>query len=374
MWFQRLDIHDLRNLADVRLELSPGLNYFYGANGAGKTAVLEAVHLLARGRSFRSAQSNELIRHQADSVRVHARVQDEHRGEQSIGLSRSRNGRTELRINGVPGRRLSQAAELLPLQVMVPSLSDLVFGSPGVRRQWLDWGAFHVEHSYLSVLRSYLHAMRQRNAALKAVASGSLPRAGLDVWTEEVGRLGELVTEHREAYLEHLAPVLSAVANDLMPALDVTVSYRAGWDRKLPLRKVLVESVSREVKLGSTQSGPHRADVELRVGGADAGSTVSRGQGKALASAMMLSQARLLMKTARRASVFLIDDIGAELDLSHSERFFRQLSELGSQILATSNSRPTAAQAASWGGSRAPEPVMFHVEHGRIGRDTGQAQ
>jgi DNA replication and repair protein RecF len=89
---------------------------------------------------------------------------------------------------------------------------------------------------------------------------------------------------------------------------------------------------------------------------------------------MMLSQARLLMKTARRASVFLIDDIGAELDLSHSERFFRQLSELGSQILATSNSRPTAAQAASWRGSHSPEPVMFHVEHGSIGRAPASAE
>src|SRR5690606_31320241 len=109
----------------------------------------------------------------------------------TLGLSRARTGRAEVRINGQPGQRLSQVAELLPLQVMVPSLSDLVFGAPSERRQWLDWGVFHVEHSYLRTLRDYVHAMRQRNAALKAVAAGELGEADLEIWSEEMARHGE---------------------------------------------------------------------------------------------------------------------------------------------------------------------------------------
>ena len=361
MWFQRLDIHDLRNLESVRVDLAPGLNYFFGDNGAGKTAILEAVHVLARGRSFRTQHSAELIRRGAEEARVVAVVDDEHRGRQTLGIAKSRRNRTELRINGQPGRRLSEAALLLPLQVMVPSLSDLVFGSPAERRQWLDWGTFHVKPDYLRSLRGYLHALRQRNAALKAVGTGRLQLQGVEIWTEEVIRFAELVTAERVQYLDHLRPLLVEATEALMPGAAVEVGYRSGWAGDLPLRKLLGDSLAKEVKSGTTQYGPHRADVDLRVSGMQAGATLSRGQGKALASAMMLSQSRLLMRTARRSSVFLIDDVGAELDLQHSERFFSLLMELGVQIMATSNSDPAALSGLSQ-----RQITLFHVKHGTV--------
>lgn len=361
MWFRRLDIYDLRNLEQVRLELGPGLNYFYGDNGAGKTAILEAVHLLARGRSFRTPQSAELVRRDAEHLTVRAEVDDEHRGRQNLGLARWRRGRAELRINGEPGRKLSQAAELLPLQVMGPGLSELVFGGPAERRQWLDWGLFHVEPHYLATLRSYLQAVRQRNAALKALASGDIPAKALEGWSGEAARLGEAVSASRSAYLQELRPRLVETLGNLAPGLDVAVSYRTGWKAGASLRKVLGDSVPREVKSGLTQHGPHRADVDLRVGDLAAGSTLSRGQGKALASAMMLAQAGHLQRTARRASVFLIDDIGAELDLPHSGRFFSLLAELEAQVLATSNAPPAALPALP-----GPPLKAFHVEHGQV--------
>lgn len=361
MWFRRLEIHDLRNLERVTLDLGPGLNYFYGANGAGKTAILEAVHMLARGRSFRTHQAGDVVRREASALMVHAVVVDEHRGEVSIGVSRGRGGRADLRIDGEQGRRLSQAAELLPLQVMVPALSDLVFGAPGERRQWLDWGLFHVEPGYLETLRGYLHALRQRNAALKAVAARELEPADVSVWSDEMSRLGDAVTECRERYLESLQPHVVRVLEELAPGLSLSAGYRRGWAPDQSLRKVLGDSLAREVKSGVSQHGPHRADVVLRCDGLEAGTCLSRGQGKAVASALMLAQARLLLERAHRASVFLIDDIGAELDSAHSERFFALLGAMGVQVLATSNSGPAAVTRL-----QGVETRMFHVEHGRV--------
>lgn len=357
MWFRRVDIHDLRNLESASIELCPGLNYFFGENGAGKTAILEAVHLLARGRSFRTQISGDLVRRGREALTVHAVIEDEHRGEQTLGLSRSRRGGSELRINGRPGRRLSQAAELLPLQVMGPELSELVFGPPSGRRQWLDWGVFHVEPDYIRVLREYLGAVRQRNAALK----GGVSAGELDVWSDEVARLAGSVTASRRAYLDDLVPVLQSILVELAPGVPIDVRYRQGWSDVDDLRKVLGDSLPREVKSGATLFGPHRAEVEFRVEGMQAATSLSRGQGKALASAMMLAQAVLLQRSARRTSVFLIDDIGAELDLAHSARFFGLLSELQAQVLATSNSGPDAIK-------RLPNVQIrpFHVEHGRV--------
>ena len=126
---------------------------------------------------------------------------------------------------------------------------------------------------------------------------------------------------------------------------------------------MLGEWAPREVKLGATQAGPHRADVDLRVSNARAAALLSRGQAKAVASAMMVSQAQLLARGLNQTSVFLIDDVGAELDEGHNARFFQLLDDMDSQILATSTRLPR-------GGSCFAEERMtvFHVEHGRVQR------
>lgn len=361
MWFRRLEIDRLRNLSDVRLELDPGLNYFYGPNGAGKTAVLEAVHLLARGRSFRSAQIQDVIRHGSDTLTVRADVVDEHRGNQNLGTLRHRSGRGEVRINGRSGQKLSEIAALLPLQVMDPGLSELVFGPPSERRRWLDWGTFHVKPDYLRALRRYSQVLRQRNAALKDVARGTLRAPDMEVWTSDLADAAQAVDDHRREYVEEVAPEFLSMHATLAPGVEVRIDYRRGWPEGEELRKILGDSLPREVKSGSTLTGPHRADIELRSGQAPAASTLSRGQGKILASALVLSQASLLHRTARRASVFLIDDVGAELDRQHSARFFEIMRGLGSQILATSAERDPGRN-----GFTGSETTVFHVERGRI--------
>lgn len=363
MWIRRLSIAHLRNLTGIDVEFGPGLNYLFGDNGAGKSALLEAVHLLGRGRSFRSGQVADLISRDAAELLVRAELEDEHRGRQTVAMSRNRRSRGELRVNGEATQRLSDLAALLPLQVMTPDLSEVVFGAPAQRRQWLDWGLFHVEPEHLRGWRQYLHALKQRNAALKSVAAGELPESALEVWTDEVAAVGEVVTVRRRAYLEDLRPLLEAVLAELAPAVDVEIAYDPGWIGPVPLRKVLGETLPRELKSGTTQSGPHRADLLLRAEGVAAAAALSRGQGKALASAMMLAQARLLMRTARRASVFLIDDIGAEFDLAHSARFFRLVTALGSQVLATSNLGPE-----HWREGAGLDMRVFHVEQGRVRR------
>ena len=173
MWLRRLEVERFRNIEATALDLSPGFNFFYGENGAGKTALLEAVHVLARGRSFRTQQNNELIQVGGDALVIRATAEDEHRGRQALALMRSRSGKTELRINGESGRRMSQAATLLPLEVMVPTMVDLVFGGPALRRQWLDWGVFHVKPQFLALLRRYVSSLRQRNACLKGMVAAS---------------------------------------------------------------------------------------------------------------------------------------------------------------------------------------------------------
>lgn len=372
MRFSRLEISYFRNLTSVAVELSPGLNYFHGENGAGKTAVLEAVHLLCRGRSFRTQRARSLIQHDADQLVVRAVIDDEFRGLKTLAIAKDRRSRTELKVDGKPERRLSEVARVTPLQVMLPDIAELVFGGPANRRSWIDWGTFHVKPDYLGILRDYLKAVKQRNVLIRDAA----PSRELQPWTEKLVELAQRVTVARMDYLAELQPHFESALARLAPELAVQAVYYRGWSLDETLEKVLGDSLSREVKYGATQWGPHRADVQLRLQGAPASTMLSRGQGKMVASALQIAQAMLLAERDQRRTVFLIDDAGAELDTGHNVRFFELLREVGGQILATTTQEPGSDHSIArlfaqqigetWGDDQTPETQVFHVEHGVI--------
>lgn len=360
----RLEVLDFRNVEHAVLDLSPGFNFLHGSNGAGKTAALEAVHVLARGRSFRSSQLQDVIRVGSDRTVIRATVLDEHLGTQRLALQRQRSSSVEMRINGVPCARMSQVSALLPLEVMTPELVELVFGSPGVRRQWLDWGVFHVEHEFLGVTRRFNACLRQRNACVKSIGLGRLEESALDGWDTELARLGERLDELRRAHFEGLEGLIVGCLEELGADFDVEMLYKRGWDSDSRLRSVLGRTRTKDLRAGATTVGPHRADVEFRSRGQPSSATLSRGQAKVLASALMLAQADHIRASARRIGLFLIDDIGAELDARHRGRFFKALVSRGVQVLATSVDRPDASLLDECGDS-----ATFHVEQGRIDQD-----
>jgi DNA replication and repair protein RecF len=356
----RLEISGVRNLSNVSIACSAGLNLFVGPNGAGKTAILEAVHLLARGRSFRSTTAESVIQQGSEHLLVRTQLEDEHRGTVSIGLAKHRGNRTELHLNEVPERRLSDVARLMPIQLALPDSSDLVFGAPLERRRFIDWGTFHVEPLYLDQLRHYQRSLHQRNALLrylKGQQSESTQRE-LDVWTERLTALAVEVDRARRLYLGKLFPVVLTKLAALAPEVGLALSYRSGWREGEALEDCLRESIARDVKFGLTHFGPHRGDVRLSVGAGAAAATLSRGQAKVVASALRLAQAELTNEIGGRQSLFLIDDVGAELDAAHNERFFRALEATGSQVFAT------ATSAMALGSAFVGRRQVFHVEQG----------
>ena len=355
MIVEHVEVRCVRNVTAAALDLSPGLNLLVGPNGAGKTALLEALHLLVRGRTFRGRGVSFLIQHGEPALSVHLRGNDPVRGRVRLGVAKERSNETEMRLNGEVVRQASAVAGLLPMQLLLPDLADLVFGAPRERRQWLDWGVFHVKHDYVDTLRDYNRSVRQRNAVLRTDDHGTL-----EAWTSRMVELGEAVTDARRAYLEAVRPVVLDALETLAPGLDVTLEYYAGFQGD-SLAEEVGESTPRDVKLGATQVGPHRADIRLGSSRGRAAGILSRGQGKALASALRIGQARALLDEQGARSLFLIDDVWAELDDDHSVRFFGLLDDMDCQILATSTHEPGLAKAFGAGRSK-----VFHVEQGVV--------
>ena len=354
MIVEHVDIGNVRNIESGNLELDPRVNLLVGPNGAGKTSALEAIHLVMRGRSFRTTRVDRVIRHEQDAMFVAAALADDQLGIVRLGYAKQRHGKPELRRNGQVVRQASRVASLVPIQLLLPDLPELVFGSPAGRRQWLDWGVFHVKHDYAEVLGDYLRALRHRNALLREATDETLP-----AWTAQVAELGEAVAAARRGYFEQVeAEVLASLAA-LDPDLAIEFAYFPGWSAD-SLAEMLGQHLDRDVKLGATQAGPHRADLRITCASESAAEVLSRGQGKTVASALRLGQAKDLAKSGK-PSLFLIDDLGAELDETHNQRYYRLLEEMDCQIVATATHGAVADVLMRSRGGR-----TFHVKRGRF--------
>ena len=354
---RRLEINHLRNLTTVRLNLGSHFNCLVGPNGAGKTSVLEAAYLLTRGRSFRGHAVGPVIADGQEGLVVRAELE----AGRSLGIARPRRGKTVLHIDQQPTRRLSEAVALLPLNLLLPNVSELVFGAPGERRRYLDGGLFHVKPAHLTALKDFQGANRQRNALLRTWGE---PRSQqlLDVWTEAFCRHAERVHGFRADYVHELEPWVAAVLQELDVPFELELSYQSGWGDE-SLEKLLGDTVAKDVKSGTTSVGPHRADLSLVVSGASARNKLSRGQGKLVATALILAQARLLQAQTQRRSLFLIDELGAEMDSGHLARLVAVLDSATCQVIATSTRLPGEefAKLTSDG-----DLALFHVEQGQV--------
>src|SRR5882724_5185207 len=345
-----LTVEDLRCLQRAELALDPRRNLIWGSNGSGKTSLLESIFLLGRGRSFRTRNSERLIRHGQPCLTVFGRTDG--MPPQAVGVQVSRAGGTTARINGATAGSLTELSQAFPVQVIDPGVHRLIEEGGFRRRRWMDWAVFHVEPGFADIWVRYARAVKQRNAALRHQP------AQADIWNPEVARLGELIADSRRRMLDELQPLWRQTVTALS-GLDVDLHYGRGWSQDVPLAQALIDSRLRDESKGQTHSGPHRADVLVRLGGRPAREVLSRGQQKLVAIALTLVQIQLLQQRSSVAPTLLLDDPAAELDGAHLLRFIEEVSRLKCQLVFTSL-QPHSDLFGQ------PERV-FHVEQGRVG-------
>jgi DNA replication and repair protein RecF len=349
---RRLRVSSLRCLKEVEVELDPVRNYFFGANGAGKTSLLEAVFFLGRGRSFRTRQARALVSYGEAGLAVYGDVEDGSRVRRIGAAFRDR--RLERRVDATPASG-SAIAEILPVQTIGPDSHRLIEGGPSERRRFMDWGVFHVEHLYLEAWQRYRRVLGQRNASLPRAAEA---RAELRVWTEALAEAGVEIDRFRKAYVERLVPAMNEHAQALL-GHPVSIEYYRGWRAELSLAEALEASTARDRSLGHTEPGPHRADLRLHVEGRRVHDEASRGQQKLVAAALVLAQESVLATTTAARGVLLVDDPAAELDGAAFGRMLERLATIRSQLFFTGLTPPPAAD-------KSPPTAVFHVERGQV--------
>lgn len=370
----KLHTEFFRNLSPAEpASFSPSFNLLYGANGSGKTSVLEAIGYLGLGRSFRINRHQAVVQHGQQRFTVFGGLDhgfDEERNALSshalahrLGISRDvAQKETTLRVDGEGVRSLSSLAMHLPVSVIDPGVFDIVAGGPGKRRQFLDWAVFHVEPSFASSWRQCQRVTSQRNQTLR---NGRLDESMLRIWDAQYAALSERISEARKVAFDQFKSAFDGLVHevDVSWTDELKLEFYPGWDTSQSLVDVLVRHREQETRMGHTLYGPNRADIRIRFQGRPVAETFSRGQQKTLVILMKIAQSMVLNGLGKQVS-FLIDDINAELDESHRTMLARKLQELRCQVFITSIEHPDPESL--WQGSQTPDYRMFHVEHGKL--------
>ncbi len=359
----KLTINNFRNIEQALLAPHPRLNFIIGANGAGKTSVLESLVMLSKGRSFRSGSHRDLIGPSEKHLQLYCELETG-KHKHKLGIERSIS-RWRGRLDGEEVKHRSGLAHLLPYVLFEPNSHLLVDGGPVYRRQYLDWSVFHVKPNFLSAWYRFHRSLKQRNALLKQAAT-SANQTILDSLDLQLAEAALAITGMRnEAFntlMPHINKALAAITTTIP---EVSFEYSRGWSGE-DYPAYLAENRKRDMEAGQTLGGPHRADIAMFCGRDKVKDRFSRGQQKALACAMLVAQIEHLQENKIEPLV-LLDDPASELDSETLSCLFKRVCSSGSQLWITS----VAPDLPAWLGdlkNNKPDHAVFHVKHGKVSK------
>lgn len=349
-----LTLTHFRNFLHYELAPADKFNLIVGANGRGKTSLLEALYFLGFNRSFRSRSHQPVIHHQQSFCQIVGQFVADDGDAMTIGIEKQQNAiKSQLKISGKAVRGSSELAQCLPLQLIHHETFHLLDAGPKHRRAFLDWGVFYAEPLYFDTWQRFQRALKQRNVLLKNGNSDQL-----DFWEQEIAVHGALLEQYRRLYLTLLLPVLDEILRQVSLPAGLDIHYHSGWDVQRDYLQILQHNRQRDAILGHTQHGPHRADIRIHVNEYDADHILSRGQQKMLSFALRVAQALLLWRLTQKRCLFLVDDLAAELDNKHIGIACAILDQLPCQIFITAVHQSLLKNACVQ-----YNMSMFHVEH-----------
>ncbi len=378
MLLNKVHISHFRNLRDVHLMLpNNGYCLISGPNGSGKTSILEAIYALSCGKSFRTTDSSQLIQNNQENFTLFATLRNNVQTTNSvvanveangvfpaenlshsqpglvsqtsardllqdptmlsslnlnIGIQRDRNGKTFAKYMGEP-TKFSEIARLFPVRVMSPIESyTLINGGPEQRRRFLDWGMFHVKHSYWNELQKCHRILKQKSAALKMRCSDN----ELKEWNNMLAEISYSLDKMRCEYMSHLNEIFNKYREKLPILAEIKLEYLPGWSRQSTDLYTQLSTISKQERLqGHCLLGPHRAEILLQTPHGLCKEQLSRGRQKTLAIALYISQGEFLFRETGRYPLYMIDDFSSELDNDAQQLLIEALDPSDKQILIT---------------------------------------
>jgi DNA replication and repair protein RecF len=352
-----LGLRNHRNYAQLDLIPGPGVNVFMGPNGQGKTNLLEAVAMLALSSSPRSRRELELIGPVAPMSRIEAQVESAGvKAELAITLSlEGERARRVIEVDGVR-RRAFDLPGRFRVTLFWPDDLGLVKAGPELRRRFLNQMLVQVEPGYARALAGLKRVLEQRNSLLKKIAAGEEANDVLEVWDQELVRIGGEVVAARATAVLELEPEAARYHADIASGERLEIRYAGPPEN---LAEAVHNSLAEDLRRGSTSVGPHRDDVSVLLGGQDARAYASQGQQRTAVVSLKLAEAALVTNRTGERPVLLLDDVLSELDAERRAALLRQVAG-GGQVIITS------AEAGPFPPDLMASAMVWMVSQGRI--------
>jgi DNA replication and repair protein RecF len=358
---RRLTVRDFRCYEQAEVSLGDSVTVVSGANGAGKTNLLEALYFGCTGRSCRTNNEREVVRFGADATRVVVELDAmDGRHELAVGFEPGQPKR--IRLDGAAVERLLDNDRRPLVSVFLPDRLELIKGAPALRRAHLDQFVAAMWPARIAARRSYAQALAQRNALITRIRAGRGSRDSLATWDAQLAGHGVELMGDRRAAVESVSEPFSRLAEQLGLDGDAAVAYRPRSKAAdaATLAAELAERVDGDLERGYTGHGPHRDDVALTRDGRELRAYGSQGQQRLALLALLLAEREALAATRSSAPLMLLDDVMSELDGDRRRALVDLLRATDGQSVITTTDIEHVP------GGRDPSVTRVNVSAGRL--------
>ncbi|MFC4778355.1 DNA replication/repair protein RecF [Paenibacillus sp. GCM10023252] len=322
MYLHHIRLHNYRNYEQLELRTDKQVNIIIGRNAQGKTNLLEAIFALALTKSHRTSKDKELIGWNGTSARIDAEV-DKKYGKITMDLQFSPQGK-KAKINGLEQRKLSDFIGSLNVVMFAPEDLEIVKGTPGVRRRFLDMEIGQVQPGYLHTLQQYGKVLQHRNNYLKSTGPSAISQPMLDVWNTQLAEHGVKIMKKRKHFIHKLQSWAERIHAGITAGNEqLRIDYRpsldgdAGEDESVLFERFMIKLTQmkdQEIRRGMTLVGPHRDDLAFYINGKEAHIYGSQGQQRTTALSLKLAEIELIHEEIGEYPILLLDDVLSELD------------------------------------------------------------
>ncbi len=376
MIIENIKVNGYKNLSNIDINLHPNLNIFLGNNAQGKTNLIELIWILSGCKSFRGTKEKDFININMDNLSCSLKFENSFR-EQEINFSMIKQSikNKKITLNGVSIKTLSNLFSNLKCVIFTPEDLELSKGSPEKRRDFLDLCISQIKPSYYKIITKYNNILTQRNFLLKKISQKTSKIEELEVWDEQIARMGSYITVLRYNYIQKLNyycnNLYTKISNNkenlqlkYSSSLFINLEGRTDYNGEMANEylKKLKNNIKDDIKYGFTGIGIHRDDIILNINDLLVKDFGSQGQQRSVALVMKLAEAYILTEETNDSPVILLDDVLSELDYKRQQFILSSIKNM--QVFITS--------CNEFKKSKINNGLCFNVENGHIENTIGE--
>ncbi|RLA07992.1 MAG: hypothetical protein DRQ51_03980 [Gammaproteobacteria bacterium] len=350
MIFKSIEILRYKNISKINIK-PERINFIVGENGSGKTSLLDAFYYCAHGKSFISSDVRHQIQYNESDFNLITKIKN---NNNELKVAYNKNTKIKkIKINNKNIQRQSDITKHIPLKTLHPNSILLINGQESHRRDFVNWGLFHMKHSFNDIWSKYLQTLKQRNNSLKTKEISLI-----QVWDNKLSFLSQEIDNLRLEYIEILTQTIQQYTQKFF-VKEVSIVYYRGWRQGVELLENLKKEINNDIKKGWTGVGPHKFSLKIMHNNNECRYNFSRGQQKILSYCLVLAQIKLLEVVTGKISVLLIDDILSELDQKNTMTILKIIKKLNNQVFLSSISYTKELKSVK-------NHKMFHMKQGSI--------